>query len=105
MSVHPIASDSGYSPPLHIGLELHGQRFDVAEIGPEFVRVRGAVPVAPGVSCSLSSKRVSIFHVLPWSLLSINSDVSLGPSSVPRSLPSWVLILDSLGWAAGSSLQ
>ena len=51
MSDHPIiASDSGYSPPLHIGLELHGQRLDVAEIGPDFGRVRGGVPVEPGVA-------------------------------------------------------
>ena len=47
---HPIAPDSGYSPPLHIDLELHGERFDVAEIGPEFLRVRGAVAVAPGMA-------------------------------------------------------
>jgi hypothetical protein len=45
-----MAADSGYSPPLRIGLELHGRRFDVAEISPEFVRVRGAVPAAPGVA-------------------------------------------------------
>jgi hypothetical protein len=50
MSAYPIATDSGYSPPLTVSLELHGQRFDIAEIGPEFVRVRGAVPVAEGVA-------------------------------------------------------
>ena len=48
MSLHPAASESGYSPPLRIDLHLHGQRFAVAEMGPSFVRLRDAAAVPPG---------------------------------------------------------
>lgn len=50
MSARSYAADAGYSPPIHIALELHGQWFDVAEIGPEFVRVRNSLPVPAGIA-------------------------------------------------------
>ena len=47
MSVTPTAGDSGYSPPLSITLGLDGRQFNVAELGPDFLRLHGAVAVPP----------------------------------------------------------
>jgi hypothetical protein len=39
---------SDYSPFIAMELELHGERFDVAAIGPESVRLRNAKSMPPG---------------------------------------------------------
>jgi hypothetical protein len=65
MRVATPSSESVGASSFQIGLEIAGQRFDVAEIGPAFVRVRDAVPVAPGpaiVRCDLGG-RLTTFEV------------------------------------------
>ena len=41
-------SFADYSPHIAIELEFHGQRFNVAAIGPDFMRLRDARPMPPG---------------------------------------------------------
>ena len=35
MSDTPTQSDTGYSPPISIDLTLHGERYEVAAVGPD----------------------------------------------------------------------
>jgi len=48
MSNHRPQTPSDYSPFIAMELELHGERFDVAAIGPESIRLRNARPMPPG---------------------------------------------------------
>ncbi len=40
--------DSGYSPPISIELHLHGEKFNVASVGPNSAILRNARPMDPG---------------------------------------------------------
>jgi hypothetical protein len=42
-------SDSGYSPPIAIELIIHGQRFDVASVGPDRAILRDARALNAGL--------------------------------------------------------
>jgi len=48
MPNHQPQTMSDYSPFIAMELELHGERFDVAAIGPESLRLRNARPMPPG---------------------------------------------------------
>ena len=39
---------AGYSPDISIELELHGERFNVAATGSEYLRLRNPRPMPPG---------------------------------------------------------
>jgi hypothetical protein len=48
MKAHNGAADSGYSPKITIELILHGQRFNVASVGPTMAILRDARKMEPG---------------------------------------------------------
>jgi hypothetical protein len=48
MSNPHTRSFADYSPHIAMELELHGQRFNVAAIGPDSIRLRDARPMPPG---------------------------------------------------------
>jgi hypothetical protein len=48
MSNYRPQTISDYSPFIAMELELHGERFDVAAIGPNWIRLRNPRPMPPG---------------------------------------------------------
>lgn len=48
MNANPASSDQGFSPPIAAELLLHGQRINVASLGPHSLIARANRPAAPG---------------------------------------------------------
>lgn len=48
MQSNPTSVESGYSPPLTIDLTMHGERYDVASIGPDSLTLRNPRIARPG---------------------------------------------------------
>jgi hypothetical protein len=48
MADTPTTSDTGYSPPISIDLTLHGQRYEVASVGPDRLYLSEPANAPPG---------------------------------------------------------
>ncbi len=48
MTDTPTPSDAGYSPPISIDLTLHGERYEVASVGPDRLYLSEPAHAPPG---------------------------------------------------------
>jgi hypothetical protein len=61
----PTAPRADYSPDISIELLVHGERFNVASLGPRNLALRDARPMAPGVGIVrlVVDGQVTVIHV------------------------------------------
>jgi hypothetical protein len=90
MKAQTGTEDSGYSPPISIELHLHGERFNVASVGPDNAILRDARPMQSGtgvihfdVDGSVVLYQVNLFNGIdpqvdeqPFVLISVQSEVA-----------------------------